>query len=79
MEKFCKDLKELGTGIINLEEKEMIPLTNREIKSYEKQIYVKKSFAMIKIKKANMIFIIKSEIIATAPENLEGLLIIFAI
>ena len=37
MEKFCKDLKELGTGIINLEEKEMIPLTNREIKSYEKQ------------------------------------------
>ena len=36
MEKFCKDLKELGTGIINLEEKEMIPLTNREIKSYEK-------------------------------------------
>ena len=24
-------------GIINLEEKEMIPLTNKEIKSYEKQ------------------------------------------
>ena len=37
MEKFCKDLKELGTGIINLEEKEMIPLTNTDIKSYEKQ------------------------------------------
>ena len=37
IEKFCKDLKELGTEIINFEEKEMIPLTNKEIKSNEKQ------------------------------------------
>ena len=37
IEKFCKDLKELGTEIINFEEKELIPLTNNEIKSYEKQ------------------------------------------
>ena len=37
IEKFCKDLRELGTEIINFEEKEMIPLTNKEIKSYEKQ------------------------------------------
>ena len=37
IEKFCKDLKELETEIINFEEKEMIPLTNNEIKSYEKQ------------------------------------------
>ena len=37
IEKFCKDLKELGMEIINFEEKEMIPLTNKEIKSYEKQ------------------------------------------
>ena len=37
IERFCKDLKELGTEIINLEEKEMIPLTNKEIKSYEMQ------------------------------------------
>ena len=28
-EKFCKDLKELGTEIINFEEKEMISLTNK--------------------------------------------------
>ena len=35
--KFSKDLKELGTEKINFEEKEMIPLTNTEIKSYEKQ------------------------------------------
>ena len=37
IEKFCKDLKELGMEIINFEEKEMIPLTNKEINSYEKQ------------------------------------------
>ena len=37
IEKFCKDLKELGTEIINFEENEMITLTNKEIKSYEKQ------------------------------------------
>ena len=37
IEKFCKDLKELGTEIINFEKKEMIPLTNKEIKSYGKQ------------------------------------------
>ena len=37
MEKFCKDLKGIGTEKINFEEKEMIPLTNKEIKSYEKQ------------------------------------------
>ena len=36
-EKFCKNLKELGTEIINFEENEVIPLTNKEIKSYEKQ------------------------------------------
>ena len=31
-ENFCKDLKELGMEIINFEEKEMISLTNKEIK-----------------------------------------------
>ena len=36
-EKFCKDLKELGTDRIKFEEKKMIPLTSKEIKSYEKQ------------------------------------------
>ena len=34
---------------------------------------------MIKIKKMNLNFIIKFEIIVITPENLEGLLIIFAI
>ena len=37
IENLCKGLKELGTEIINFEEKEMIPLTNKEIESYEKQ------------------------------------------
>ena len=37
IEKFRKDLKGLGTEIINFEEKEMIPLANKKIKSYEKQ------------------------------------------
>ena len=37
IEKFCKDLKELGTEIINFKKKEMIPLTNKDIKSYKNQ------------------------------------------
>ena len=37
IEKFCNDLKELGTKMINFKKKELIPLINKEIKSYEKQ------------------------------------------
>ena len=39
MKRFCKDLKEHATNIINYEKKkkEMIPLTYEENKSYEKQ------------------------------------------
>ena len=37
IENVCKDLKELRMEIINSEEKEMTPLTNKEIKSYEEQ------------------------------------------
>ena len=51
---FCSDLKELATKIINYEENEMIPLTDNENRSYEKQknvTYVKKGFVMIKMKK----------------------------
>ena len=35
MEKFTKDLKTLALEVINVEKKEMIPLTNDEIKYYE--------------------------------------------
>ena len=48
--------------MINFEKKEMIPLTNKEIKSYKKQkvgYICEKKFCMIKIKKANMTFIIQ--------------------
>ena len=37
MERFCKDLKEHVTKIINYIKKEMIPLTDEENKSYKKQ------------------------------------------
>ena len=37
MEMFCEDLRSLAMKIINCEEKEMIPLTNEETWSYEKQ------------------------------------------
>ena len=36
MGRFCKDLKEHATKIINYEKKEMIPLTDKENKSYKK-------------------------------------------
>ena len=37
MERFCKDLRDHAMRIIDCEEKKMIPLTNKENKSYEKQ------------------------------------------
>ena len=38
MEKFCKDFKKHATKIINYQKKkEMMPLTDKENKSYEKQ------------------------------------------
>ena len=36
-ENFCRKLKELGPEIINYQKKDMIPLTNEEIKFYENQ------------------------------------------
>ena len=37
MERFCKDLKEHATKIINYEKWKMIPLTYKEVESYKKQ------------------------------------------
>ena len=37
MEMFCKDLKNQAMKIINHEKKEMMPLTDKETESYEKQ------------------------------------------
>ena len=54
IENFCKKLKEIKTEIINYEEKEMIPLTDKNIslmKSKKNVTYAKRGFVMIKIKK----------------------------
>ena len=78
MERFCKDLRDHVMKIINYEEKEMIQITDKENKSYEKQkvCYVcKKEFSTDDDNKS----IIKSEIIVITQENLEERLIIFAI
>ena len=40
MNKFCKDLREHGTKIINYEKKKMIPLTTKEKIYHNKQKYV---------------------------------------
>ena len=37
MERFCKDLREYAMRIVNYKKKEMIPLTDKENESYEKQ------------------------------------------
>ena len=55
----------------------MIPLTGEENKFYEEQksaTYVKKDLVLLMTKS-----IIKSEIIVITPENLEELVIVFAI
>ena len=68
--------------IINYKEKEMIPLTDEENKSYEKEkvCYIcKKEFSTDENDKMHLNYTIKSEIIVITLENLEELLIIFAI
>ena len=60
--KLCKDLKDLAMEIINYEEKEMIPLTDDEIKYNENvniAIYVEENFVMMKIIKINLNYIEK--------------------
>ena len=79
--RFCRDLKELPTEMINYVQKEMILLRGNGIKSQEKQKchISKEGFVMIKIRKRNLNFITESEIIVITLEHLEELLIIFAI
>ena len=82
IEKFCKDLIELGTEIINSDEKEMTPLINKEIKSYEKQKVChicKKEFCYDKNNEKEFKNKKNSDIIAITLENLEELLIADAI
>ena len=82
MERFCKDLRELAMEIISYIKKEMIPLTDKETEFYEKQKVFhicKKEFCTVMMIKMNLNYTVKSEIIVIRQENLEELLIIFAI
>ena len=75
MEMLCKDLRNQAKKIINYEKKEMVPLTNEETESYEKQkvCYIcKKNLVLIKNT-------LKSEITVITQENLEEPLKINAI
>ena len=60
----------------------MMPLTDEENKSYEKQnfvTYVKKNLILVKIIKIHLHYTIKSEITVITHENLEELLLVSAI
>ena len=76
MKKFCKDLKEHATRIINYEKKKIIPLTKEEKINYnDKQIFYicKKEFDKSGKKHH------KVRVFVTTRVNTEVLLIIFVI
>ena len=76
MERFCKDLKEHVTKIINYEEKKEKKVKKESyIVSKKYVIYVKKDLVQMMIVKN----IIKSEIVANRQESMEKVLMIFAI
>ena len=83
MENFWKKLKELGREIINYKEKEMVPLTDRENKFYQKkkECYIcKKEFCDNKNeKKKKLNYTKKSEISVITLKKLEDQLLVFTI
>ena len=82
IKRFCSDLRELATNIVNYEQKEMIPLTdneNRYDKEQKKCYICQKEFCYDKMKKRNLNYTIKLEIILIIRDNLEELLIAFTI
>ena len=81
IENFCKKLKELGTEINNYEKKRMTPLTDEEIKFYERQkvcCICTEGFCTKKMIKINLTET-KLEIIVITQENLEEQRIVIAI
>ena len=79
---FCRDLKELVIEIINYKEEEMTTLTSNEVTLYASQKVChicKGGFCYDKNKKEEFKLYQKSEIIVITLENLEELLIVFAI
>ena len=83
IKKFCKELNEICTRIVNYEQKEMTPLTDKEKKYYEEQkknaTYIKKGFTTTKKNKKFINYIIKLEIIVILWGNLEELPTVFVI
>ena len=57
MTKFCKDLREHATKIINYEKKDMIPLAKKEEENYNSQKIIIKFVTYVK---KNLIKVIKN-------------------
>ena len=77
--KFCNHLKELITEIINYKQKEMTSLNDEETTIYESQKVChicKEKFCYDENKEISFVMM---KIIATTQENLEELLVVFAI
>ena len=75
MEMFCKDLRNQAIKMINCEKKEMIPLTDKEIESYEKQkvCYIcEEKFSTDKNDEDKLKKNIKSEIIVITQGKFRG-------
>ena len=68
MRRCYEDLTDHATKIINYEEKEMIPLTDK-VKSKKFVPYAKKNLVLMKMKKMHLNYTIKSEIIIIKLEN----------
>ena len=82
IKKFCNDLKELVAEIISYKEKEMMPLTYIEITLYESQKVChicKGGFCYDENDEKKIKNTLKLEIIVITLENVEELLIVFAI
>ena len=83
IKKFCKELKEICTRIVNYEQNKMTRLTDKEKEYYDEQKKMphmsKKVLLQQKRKKRFINYIEKLEIIVILRENLEELLTVFVI
>ena len=82
MERFCKGLRDHAMKIINYEEKETIPLTDKEkslMKTKNFVSYAKNNLVLMKMIKMHLNYTLMSKIIVITLENLEEVLIVFAI
>ena len=82
IKKFCSELKELGTKLVNYEQKEMAPLIDDENRYYEeqKECYIcRKVFCYNKKQKKRFKLYKNLDIIVILQEHLAELLIAFVI